>query len=507
MSDKTTATRPLDAHGKPYHRGAMVALLLVATFAGALNQTTLATAVPTLMKDFHITMSTAQQASTWFMLGNGIMIPVSAYLTLKFPTKWLYTTSYALLFIGTLTIVLTPTSNFSMFIAGRMFQAIAIGVSMPLLQIIFVEIFPPEKRGSAMGLAGLVFALAPAIGPTFAGWILNTDHHLFGFTLVASWRSVFFVPLLFIGICLVLCPIFIRDVLKNKEVKLDIPSLLLSVVGFGSFLLGFTNVATDGWTSMTTVLLPISIGIVFIAIFVVKQLHMETPFLDMRVFRIRQFTVATLANSVATMAMMGVEMMLPIYLQNVRGLSALQSGLTLLPGALMMGLIMPLAGSAYDKIGAKRLAMVGFLILAIGTLPFMFLNLSAPEHFITTVYGVRMFAVAAVMMPMMTSAMNALPREEITHGTASSNTLRQVASAVVVALLSSVTQNVTNHNMPAQSLQEANPIQFAAKSIDAALSGFHVSFALGFSFAILGLIIALFLRGGKIINMDEGGLK
>ncbi|SUP59401.1 drug resistance MFS transporter, drug:H+ antiporter-2 (14 Spanner) (DHA2) family [Weissella viridescens] len=180
-------------------------------------------------------------------------------------------------------------------------------------------------------------------------------------------------------------------------------------------------------------------------------------------------------------------------------MSALTSGLILLPGALMMGIMSPIAGMAYDKVGARRLALVGFGLLAIGTVPFMFLTADTPIHFITALYTARMFGVAMVMMPLTASAMSALPAAEANHATASNNTARQLASAVVVALLTSITQNIITNNKPSDALRTANPLSYGAKMIDASMDGFQVSFFIGFLFAAIGLVIALFLRKGKII--------
>ena len=497
MNSKKT----FDIHGKEYNRTAMVMLLLIATFAGVLNQTSLGTAIPTLMTSFNINLATAQQATTWFLLANGIMIPVSAYLTTRFSTKWLYVTAYAILITGLLITALAPTDNWTLFLFGRIIQASAVGITMPLMQVVMVNIFPAEQRGAAMGLNGLVVGLAPAIGPTFAGWILKRDFVLMGVHL--SWRAIFILPLVILTLAFLAAPFIVKDVIANRDMSLDVPSLILSIIGFGSFLWGFTNVANNGWGDLTMVILPIVIGVSVIALFIYRQLHLEVPFLDVRVFKVKQFSVTTAAIALSMMAMMGVEMMLPLYLQNVHGLSALDSGLALLPGALMMGLVSPIAGRVYDKVGARRMALVGFSILAIGTIPFTFLTASTPDHFITLMYAVRMFGIAMVMMPLTASAMSALPPHEAAHGTAANNTARQIASAIVVALLSSVTQNVINTNKPAKLLLTNDPLAYASKMIDASLKGFQTSFSLGLVFALLGVMVALFLRKGKHIEIER----
>lgn len=504
----------LDIHGKHYSRIGMFILILVGTFGAMLMQTSLGTAIPTLMNDFNITMSTAQQATTWFLLANGIMVPISAYLATKFPTRWLYMSAYAILFIGMFVAYSAPTSSWWVFLAGRILQAIAVGITMPLMQVALVNMFPAKQMGAIMGIAGVVLVLAPAIGPTFAGWLITHKFHFIFWTFAASWRTVFLIPMIVVGIVFLVSIFAMRDVIPNRPMKLDFLSVVLSVLGFGIFLWGFTNVATDGWGQFDTVIAPIVGGLIIIALFGWRQLKMDDPFLDIRVFKIKQFTLVTLALALSTMAMMGVEMMLPLYLQDVHGLSAFNSGLVLLPGSLVMVVVAPLAGNVYDRIGAKRLALVGFCVLAIGTVPFMFFTSTTPDHFVTLLYGLRMVGVGMVMMPLTTSAMNSVPFNEVAQATASNTTARQVASSVVVALLSSVAQNVITNNMPATSLKTSDPLQYANKAIGAMLQGYHASFAIGFAFAVVGIVVALFLRNGKMLagvpveeHEVEGGTK
>lgn len=491
-----TKTTNLDIHGRPYKRGIILALLLLATFSGVLMQTSLGTALPTLMKDFDINLGTAQQATTWFLLANGMMVPLSAYLATKMSTRWLHVISYGILLTGLAITAVTPakSSMWIMFIGGRVLAAIAVGIMMPLMQIVILNMFKSSERSVAMGLSGLVVGMAPAIGPTLSGWILDQNHVIFGLTISNSWRTIFVLPLIVITIAFVLSPFIMRDIIPNRKMRLDFPSLILSVLGFGSFLWGFTNVAADGWTDLETVVSPILLGVILIVIFGFRQLKLDEPFLNIRVFKVRDFTVPTIAIILVTMAMFGVEMMLPTYLQNVHGLSPLNSGLTLLAGAILMGIMSPVAGILYNKVGIKRLATVGFTLLLVGTIPFVFLSEATPTSLIVVLYTMRMFGIAMAMMPLTTSAMSALPIEQATHGTAANNTVRQISSSVVVALLTSITQNIINTNTPAASMQEANPLKYASQVLDASMDGFRVSFAVSLSFAVLGVIVAFFLR-------------
>lgn len=445
MSIQESNNMNLDIHGNQYKPKIIMSIILLATFSGALMQTSLGTALPTLMNDFDIDFSTAQQATTWFLLANGIMVPLSAFLATRISTKWLHVYSYGVLLIGLILTAIAPSSQdgWLIFLAGRIVTAIAVGLMMPLLQIIIIAI----------------------------AFILS-----------------FF---------------FMKDVIPNRKLKLDIYSLVLSCIGFGLFLWGFSNVASEGWESLNYVILPIVISIIVLTLFVIKQLKSKDPFLDLRVFKSKGFTIATIGLIVVTMAMYGVEMMLPTYLQNIHGFSPFESGLTLLAGALMLGFISPISGTLYNKIGIKRLAFVGFTILTLASVPFGFLTDNTSPTLILVLYAVRMFGVAILMMPLTTNAMDALPVEKGTHATAVNNTARQVASSIAVALLTSVTQNIINNHMPADSLKESNPLKYAHLTQQASVDGFNTAFIIGIFFAVVGIILVPFLKMNTIESEDK----
>lgn len=484
---------------KKFSKQLMLIVLMIAAMAGALMQTSMGTALPTLMHSFHINLSTAQQATTWFLLVNGSMVPVSAFLANRFSTKWLHEVAYVLLLAGITISMLTPekSSYWWLFLVGRVVAALSVGIMLPLMQIVILNVFTPKERAFAMGMMGLVVGMAPAFGPTLTGWVLNKTHHILGFTLSNSWQSIFVIPLILIIIATVLAPFIIKNVIPNRAQKLDIISFILSVAGFGLFILGFTNVSSQGWGDFKEVILPILIGTVFLIIFVLKQLKMKVPFLDVRVFMNKDFTIPTISILLVTMAMYGIEMVLPTYLQNIKGLSPLDSGLTLLYGALFMGIMSPISGALYNKVGIKRLSFVGFLLLILGTLPFIYINAETPTIIITVLYAVRMMGIATVMMPLTTAAMDALPTEKGADGTAANNTLRQVSSSVVVAILTSVIQNVTNNNSPAKSLKSIDPLKYADKLLGATIHGFSVVFTISFAFAAVGLCFVLISKNKK----------
>lgn len=506
MSKDNNKNLNIDLTGKTYSSIVIMGIVLLATFAGALMQTSLGTAIPKLMDDFDIDFSTAQQATTWFLLANGIMVPISAFLATRFSNRWLYIISYSVLLIGLIVTAIAPSESkyWVVFLFGRIITAIAVGIMLPLMQILILNMFPRNKRGVAMGLSGLAVGLAPAMGPTFAGWILNKNHIILGITITDSWRNIFVIPIIAVAIALVLSIFYMREIIPNRKIKFDFTSLILSCVGFGLFLWGFTNVSSKGWGDLTYVILPIVLSIILLGIFCIIKLKSADPFLNIRVFKSKGFTIATIGIITVTMAMYGVEMTLPTYLQNIHGLSPFKSGLTLLAGAVMLGLISPIAGSLYNKVGIKRLSFVGFSILTIASIPFAFLSETTSTTLILVLYAMRMFGVALVMMPLTTGAMDALTTEDATHGTAVNNTARQIASSIAVAVLTSITQNIINNNEPAHALKDANPLKYADHIQQASMDGFNTSFAIGIVFAIVGLLMVPFLRSHSSIDHKEG---
>ncbi|MEG0373287.1 MDR family MFS transporter [Enterococcus viikkiensis] len=480
----------VDIYGKPYNRSLLVVVLLIGTFCTVLNQTLLTTAFPALMKAFDISASSVQWLTTGFLLVNGIMIPISAWLINKFSSKRLYLTAMTIFLIGTITCFVAP--NFSTLLIGRLVQAAGVGISMPLLQNIMLSIFPPEKRGSAMGMAGIVIGLAPALGPTLSGWII--DHY--------TWRDLFGMVIPIVVLVLVLAIFLMKSVIQLSNPSIDVFSALLSTVGFGSLLYGFSSVGNDGWGSLKVISFLV-VGVIVIGLFVWRQLHLEHPFLELRVFKSPIFTIAAILSGVVNMAMVGAEMVLPLYIQNIRGESAFHSGLMLLPGAVIMGAMMPITGAIFDKHGAKRLAISGMLILTAATLPFAFLTKETPIAMIVILYAMRMFGISMVMMPVTTSGMNALPMNLISHGTAVNNTFRQVASSIGTAILISVLTNVTKDNLPKADLLKTLPLTYKNQAINATLSGYHAAFFVAVIFGVVGFAITFFLKANKKV---EGGV-
>ncbi|MGJ7912732.1 DHA2 family efflux MFS transporter permease subunit [Neobacillus sp. LXY-1] len=427
-------------------KGKVLAALMLGAFVAILNQTLLNVAIPHIMTDLNVSASTVQWLSTGYMLVNGIFIPVTAFLIDKFGTRKLFLTSIFLFTFGS--VICSLSTNFSFLMTGRLIQASGAGIIMPLLMTVFFTIFPPEKRGTAMGIMGVVMLFAPAIGPTLSGWLI--EHY--------SWRLLFDIVIPIGIIDLILSYLWVKDVTEKTNPKFDFPGLLFSTVGFGFLLYGFSEAGSDGWSS-TTVVVSLLIGIISLVAFTIRELTTDKPMLDLRVFKYDIFSLTTVISMIINMAMFGAMILLPIYLQNIRGFTALDSGLLLLPGAIVMGIMTPIAGALFDKIGARWLAVIGLLITIVTTWEFTKLSMTTSYDHIMFLYIMRMFGMSFLSMTVMTEGLNQLPPHLGSHGTAASNTARQVAGSIGTAFLVTVMTTRQSAHMGEYSslITSANP--------------------------------------------------
>ncbi|WP_193103243.1 MDR family MFS transporter [Brachybacterium sp. FME24] len=448
----------------------VMAVLLAGAFVIILNQTLLNTALPAFMVDFGITANTAQWVTTLFMLVNGIMIPATAFLIQKFTTRTMFFAAMAIFTLGTVICAIAPT--YGVLLLGRVVQAASGGMIMPLMQTILFAIFPIHKRGTAMGTFGLVISFAPAIGPTLSGFIV--DHW--------SWR-VLFVMMLPIALgALLFAHLTLKNVTEQTNPRLDVLSLILSTFAFGGLLFGFSNAGNVGWSSLQ-VTIPLIVGVLALVWFVRRQLRLEEPLLELRVLSNRMFTLGTVLGMLVFMAMIGGMLMIPLYMQNMSDFTAMESGLVLLPGALIMGFMSPVTGRIFDRFGASALAIIGFALLTITSFLLARLSVDTTFAYIAVVNAVRMFGTAMVIMPVTTAALNQLPQRLIPHGAAVNNTMRQVAASVGTGVL------VTVMTASARDTEEFG--------MAGAVHGVNVAFIVAGGISILGLIGACFLRGSR----------
>ena len=291
--------QPVDINGQTYNRSLMIFVLLIGAFCTILNQTILSTAFPALMDAFNISTATVQWLTTGFLMVNGIMIPVSAYLTSRFNTKSLFIIAMSTFEVGTILAWIAP--SFAVLLAGRLIQAVGVGINMPLMQNIMLTVYPPEKRGAAMGVNGLVIGLAPAIGPALSGWVIDSY----------SWRWLFGMIAPITALVIIVSFFAVKNVIPNKKPHLDWLSVVISTLGFGSMLYGFSSVGDKGWTD-PVVLSTIIIGVILVGILIMRQNKLDDPFLEFKVFESKEFSLATILSSIVMMAIVGVEFVIPL---------------------------------------------------------------------------------------------------------------------------------------------------------------------------------------------------
>lgn len=486
----------LDIDGKPYNRLLLVITVVAGSFATFLAGTMLATAYPKLMDYFNISTDTVQWLSTGFMLVSGIMIPITAWLMTRFNSKWLYVVGMALFLIGNIACLFSK--SFAILLSGRLISAVGVGITVSLSQSVLLYIFPPNKRGLVMGINGIAVGLAPAIGPTLSGWIVDNY----------SWRIIFGVVIVFVAIDLAASLFFMKKVMPTTDAKLDYLSAVLSIIGFGSLLYGVSQAGSLGWGDKE-VIITIIIGVIGIALFCWRQLRLKNPFLEIGLLSNWHFTLASIIGACARVALVGVELVLPMYIQIVRGESAFHSGLMLLPGAILIGIMSPVAGTLFDKLGAKKLVISGMILLVLGTVNFVTLTPTTPIIEIIVLYAIRMVGVALAFMPVTTAGMNALPTSKINHGTAINNTFRQVAGSIGTAIFTTILTNVTNNLKPSTALLHSAPLAYKHQMINASLNGYRASFFAAMIVGVIGIIIALFLQknAGLVKSTDTNTTK
>ncbi|GLV62601.1 MFS transporter [Bacillus mycoides] len=412
---------------------AVVTVLILGMFISILNQTIINVALPPLMNEFNVSTSTAQWLITGFMLVNGILVPISAFLVSRFTYRKLFVA--AMLFFTVGSIICATSGNFTMMMTGRIIQAVGAGILMPVGMNIFMTLFPPHKRGAAMGLLGVAMILAPAIGPTITGWVIENY----------SWNLMFY-GMFVIGLIITFLSLkFFTLAQPVSKTKLDIFGVISSSIGLGSLLYGFSEAGNNGWTS-AEVIITLIIGVIGLTVFIWRELTTDNKMLDLQVFKYPTFTFTLVINAIVTMALFGGMLLLPVYLQNIRGFTPMESGLLLLPGSLIMGIMGPVAGKLFDKYGIRPLAIVGLAITTFATYKFTTLSMDTPYSVIMTDYIIRSIGMSFIMMPIMTAGMNALPMKLISHGTATQNTSRQVAGSIGTAILITLmTQQTTAH--------------------------------------------------------------
>lgn len=420
---------------KTFNVGAISAVLTVSGFLCMLNETVLNMALKSMMAQFNITANTVQWLSTGYMLIMGISIPISAFLIQSFKTRQLYTSSMLIFIFGTIVSGFAPI--FSILLAGRLIQAVGTGMLIPNIINTLVVINPKEKRGKALGIFNFVMFFAPAFGPVLSGMLIQ----------ILDWRWLFFSILPFSILALVLGIIFLENVTALSKPQIDILSIILSTMGFGGLLYGASNL---GNPYVPMMMIPLMIGCAALAVFVVRQMKLKEPMLDMRAFRYPMFSICMILIVIMHMVNFAIMLMLPIFMEGSMGLSAFTAGLIMLPGGIINSIVAPLAGILYDKHGPKILIFPGFLISTIVFLIFSrVVAVTVSIQIIIVLHCFSLIAVGMINTPTQTNSLNQLTPELYPHGSAISNTLQQIGGAfgtsLFVSIMSAVQKNYLNH--------------------------------------------------------------
>lgn len=482
MSSQAVSTRSM---GEGTRIGPIFGVMLAGALVAFLNQTLINVALPQMMDRLHISAATVDWLTTIFMLVNGIVIPITAYLMERFTTRQLYLTSMGLFTVGTLICAIAP--NFTVILVGRVVQAAGAGILFPLITNVIFVLFPPHRRGFAMGIFGVAMNFAPAVGPTLSGWIIQNH----------SWRVLFFIIFPFALVDFLVSIFLVKNVTETKRPKLDVLGVILSTIGFGGILYAFSIAGTNGWHS-TSVMITFVVGGLSILAFVWRQIVVGHPILEFRIFRYPMFTLTTIINVMLTMAMYSGMILMPIYMQNVRGFSPLYSGLLLLPGGILMGIMSPITGRLFDKFGAKWLAVVGLAITILTTYALARLQLTTTFFYTMVVYTVRMFGMSLLLMPIFTAGLNELALTLNKYGTAMVNTLRMVGGAVGMAFFVTIMTNngakhvkeiiLTQHILPTNHAQMAHAIN------QGSVMGIDDAFMVATIMSLIAFVLSFFIK-------------
>ncbi len=427
------------------HTTMLLRVLTVATFIVILNETIMVNALPTLMRSLNIDARAAQWLSTGFMLTMAVIIPTTGWFLDRFGRRTAFLAAMSSFSLGTLICGLAP--NFEVLLGGRVVQAMGTAVMMPLLMSSVLALAPESQRGRIMGNVSLAISVAPAMGPTVSGLILSAG----------SWRWLFgaVLPLAVLIAAVggwLLHPSRLGDMGEEPDADrvqtLDLPSVLLTIVGFGGVVYGLSHLgegggagqgAADALLGLPSIALVV--GLIGVTLFAWRQIRLQrggSPLLDLRVLLVSRYRVSVLVMALAFMGLMGAMIMLPLYFQQVRGMTTLQAGLMLMPGSVLMGLLGPVVGRLYDRLGAAPLVIPGAVVLALGLGGLTWATTHGPTWVFLALHVTMSLALAFVFTPVFTAGLGALPKDLYAHGSALLGTLQQVAAGAGTAIVITV---------------------------------------------------------------------
>lgn len=454
----------------------VIALLLVSTFVVFLNETIMSVAIQPLMNDLSVTASAAQWLTTAFLLTMAVVIPITGFLLQRINTRPIYVLAMSIFSVGTLICAVSP--GLELLVFGRVIQATGTAIMMPLLMTTVMTLVPPDARGKTMGNISIVMSVAPAIGPTIGGFILT---HL-------DWRWMFILVLPIALGALALGTALMKNVSNPRNTPLDLLSVVLSALAFGGIvygLSGFGEASAAGDHGLSP-WIPLGVGLVAMVLFVTRQLGLQKndrALLDLRTFAIRNYTLSVVMMAIAMMALFGVIILLPLFLQNVLLLDPLQIGMMLLPGSLMMGLLGPIIGRLYDRWGTTRLLVPGSVVVSAVLWGLTLVNEGTSVWAVLAAHVLLCIGLALMFTPLFTASLSSLPMQLYSHGSAILGSVQQVAGAAGVALFVAL-----------MTIQSSALLASGAEPIPAISGGIHAGFLCGAVISLFAIIAAFFVK-------------
>ena len=470
----TTSPDPVRPSLPPDVRvGPLVALLVGSAFVVILNETIMGVALPELMREFAVPASSAQWLTTAFLLTMAVVIPVTGWLLQRFTLRQVFLAAMISFSIGTALAGLAPTV--AVLVLARVVQAVGTAVMMPLLMTTILTVVEPERRGRMMGTISIVISVAPAVGPTISGLVLDQ----------LSWRWMFWLVLPVALLSLGLGALWVRNLGEPVRSSLDVASVVLSALAFGGLVYGLSSIgeAASGHSPVPP-WLPLVVGAAALAAFVSRQLRLrDRALLDLRTFTSRTFSVAALLIAVSMMALFGTLILLPIYLQSVLGLTTLETGLVLLPGGLVMGLLAPVVGRLFDRFGPRPLVAPGAGAASAALWLMTTFDQATGREAVVSVHVLLSIGLALMFTPLLTSALGSLPPHLYSHGSATVSTLQQVAGAAGTALFVTVLTR-----------RQVSDARAGVDLVEATANGVHTAFVYGGVISALAVLVALAVR-------------
>jgi DHA2 family lincomycin resistance protein-like MFS transporter len=464
----------------------VINVLLVSTFVVMLNETAMSVAIPKLMEALNVPASAAQWLTTAFLLTMAVVIPVTGFLLQRLNTRPVFMLAMALFSLGTLVAALAP--GLEVLVLGRVIQASGTAVMMPLLMTTVMTLVAPNERGKVMGNISIVMSVAPALGPPLAGLVLN----------YLDWRW-FFVIMLPISLgALALGWRMMRNVTTPRYAPLDILSVILSAIAFGGIVYGLSNLGIAQPEGSLPAWIPLVVGVVTMVVFVLRQLQLQKKdgaLLDLRTLKSANFTISMAMISVLFLAMFGTIILLPIYLVQVLGFDTLGTGLLLMPGALLMGLLGPYVGRLFDKVGPRPLIIPAMIVVSVVLWAMTLLGVDTWWPYILAGHLVMSLGFAFLFGPLFTASLSSVPPQLYSHGSALLGSINQVAGAAGVALFVAI-----------MTAQTAALTVAGSVPLEALAGGIRLAFIVGATISLFAVAAAFFVQRPPMPEgMGHGG--